>query len=1076
MLSPGTALLGVKPSNTGHEDHAPDGLQPMKGDSVIAKLLKPSLVILLASLVVQVGCGKSEDPYEALLKQMVGKWDRVSGSRYLVIKPDGEVEEREKETQEISPGLTGKLMLGDPKTMKLRFANGWESDLWKAGDDVIAVRDWGFDHKPFGDGRLLERMSSDAFGTETPPSKTSKEPNKPAQKPSSTKQLKREKTKTAVKAPSKTPTQVTYRSFRGEETKRFAWMGEHVAFLTMQDDLDPVVMKKLCTTFDKVYNFYTDATGTTPKPLKLHDGRLCIAEVQNTCGAGCGHIGATGIELMPQYFQVLYDGVKKRDEYDQVLPYEFGRNFWFYSKQLGYRDGDKDHAIVTGYAVFMRFASLDAAGVSLGPFRDRSGVDFRNQVVGLVDLYESDTSLTWENTIKVDQAPKNPMGLNGTDLFAGFCFRLAKQHGGADFIKRLWKEVAKRPGAKTTQQAVDNFVLAASKAAGQDLTDLFTTTWRWPVSDAARQEARGNPVAMAAFPEEPKGPTSLTPEEAEKLICTDTTCRVIQKTARYTVTKCVPETRTRTVTTEGKSVEQTYTVMIPVKEERERVYSVNECGKPLTLNGLTQLAPETAKVLSRHVGDLELNGLKDLSLDAAKAISRTGPGRICLDGLEDLPPDVARELMKNRFCPSLNGVKVLTPELASILATATTPISLGGIKDLSPECAKHLSSCPAALSLAGLETVSPDAADALCEGRGALSLHGLKRVDHCTFEILSRKRALPPSVTVDNANSRVVDWKRKGEAPLSELLQTLSEALGVPFKIDDTLLEKLGVSLQQTMPAPPRRVMDESQAYAWLTKELNKGKNLTLNSSWSNTEVRLFEVQEGSVAAKKPDPTAAASAAAAPPSEPTATKEQVIDQKALRKAFGASRSSYDKKTGILTLAYDFSRPEQFKDWEVDNTQPAKAKGGKGIRVGPAESLVHRAVFQEGRCSFTYRLGDVTDKGAVISAGKVATVNQREWNRRRFFVLNGRESFHPDDKHATVENASILQFNAVVGIEEKRCVLTVDGAETAVPRQNKGTYQIMLNGGDNGGDFAAVTILGKPDMEWFMNALGQEEAE
>jgi hypothetical protein len=731
----------------------------MKGDAVIAKLLKPSLVVLLAFLVVQVGCGKSEDPYEALLKQMVGKWDRVNGSRYLVIKPDGEVEECEKATQEISPGLTGKLMLADPRTMKLRFANGWESDLWKAGDDVIAVRDWGFDHKLFREGRLLERMSSDASGTKTPPSKTSKVPIRPAQKPESSKQPRREKTKTAVKAPSKTPTQVAYRSFRGEETTRFAWMGEHVAFLTIQDDLDPVVMKKLCATFDQAYDFYIDATGTAPKPLKLHDGRLCIAEVQNTCGAGCGHIGATGIELMPQFFQVLYDGVKKRDEYDQVLPYEFGRNFWFYSKQLGYRDGDKDNAVVTGYAVFMRFASLDAAGVSLGQFRDRSGTDFRNQVMGLVDLYESDTSLTWENTIKVDRAPKNPMGLNGTDLFAGFCFRLAKQHGGSNFIRQLWKEVAKRPEAKTTQQAVDNFVLAASKAAGQDLTDLFTTTWRWPVSDAARQEARGTPVAVAAFPEEPKGPTSLTLEEVEELICTDTTCRVVQKTARYTVTKCVPETRTRTVTVDGKAIEQTYSVMIPVKEERERTYSVNECGKPLTLNGLTQLTPETAKALSRHVGDLELNGLKNLSLDAAKAMSRTGPGRIWLDGLEDLSPDVARELMKNRFCQSLNGLKVLTPELASILGTATTPLSLGGIKDLSTECAKHLSSCPSALSLGGLETVSQDAADALCEGRGAVSLHGLKRVDQSIFTMLNQKRALPTSVTVDNANSRVVVWK-----------------------------------------------------------------------------------------------------------------------------------------------------------------------------------------------------------------------------------------------------------------------------------------------------------------------------
>jgi hypothetical protein len=38
------------------------------------------------------------------------------------------------------------------------------------------------------------------------------------------------------------------------------------------------------------------------------------------------------------------------------------------------------------------------------------------------------------------------------------------------------------PSAVTTQDAVDNFVVAASSAAGQDLVPLFKDRWRWPVS------------------------------------------------------------------------------------------------------------------------------------------------------------------------------------------------------------------------------------------------------------------------------------------------------------------------------------------------------------------------------------------------------------------------------------------------------------------------------------------------------------------------------------------------------------------------------------------------------------------
>ncbi len=289
--------------------------------------------------------------------------------------------------------------------------------------------------------------------------------------------------------PPRRPVKTEYRSFEAEQLPRFAWSGRHVAFLTVREDLDSAVMAKLCGTFDKVYEYYRDATGREPAKAKLYEGRLTVAEVEKTCGAGCGNLGATGIELMPDYFRELYDGVAKQNEYDQALPYEFGRNFWFYSRQLAYKEGADAGSVVTGYAVFMRFPALEAAGARLGPFRSRSGEEFRRELEGLVDRYVADRSLTWENTLRRGAAPPNPMGLNGTDLFASFCFRLCRDYGGQKFVARLWKEAAKRPEAKSTQDAIDNFVLAASAAAGKDLGPLFGETWRWPLSESARREA-----------------------------------------------------------------------------------------------------------------------------------------------------------------------------------------------------------------------------------------------------------------------------------------------------------------------------------------------------------------------------------------------------------------------------------------------------------------------------------------------------------------------------------------------------------------------------------------------------------
>jgi len=65
---------------------------------------------------------------------------------------------------------------------------------------------------------------------------------------------------------------------------------------------------------------------------------------------------------------------------------------------------------------------------------------------------------------------------------------------------KLWKEAAKRPRARSTQDAIDNFILAASAAAGKDLSKVFTETWRWPMSEAAKAEAKKLPASPKTQP------------------------------------------------------------------------------------------------------------------------------------------------------------------------------------------------------------------------------------------------------------------------------------------------------------------------------------------------------------------------------------------------------------------------------------------------------------------------------------------------------------------------------------------------------------------------------------------------
>lgn len=281
--------------------------------------------------------------------------------------------------------------------------------------------------------------------------------------------------------------QVAYTTFQGETRWLYAYPGRRLVLLLPDPYRDPAVVQRILSALDAAYDFYATATGATPKPLKTWEGRATLAVVDATCGAGCGYLGATGIELTRDTFEVLYQGVLTRNQFDQVPFYELGRNFWFYGDPLEYLT---PHAqpVTTGYAVGMRFLAMEAAGVAGGPFRGVEFTGFRQEVESLVDRYRSDPSLNWANTLAVNRAPANSLGLGATDLFASFVLRLRRDYGGPEFVGRLWRAAGARPKALNTQAAVDNFVVASSVAAGRNLLGLFRNEWRWPVSAAAETE------------------------------------------------------------------------------------------------------------------------------------------------------------------------------------------------------------------------------------------------------------------------------------------------------------------------------------------------------------------------------------------------------------------------------------------------------------------------------------------------------------------------------------------------------------------------------------------------------------
>ena len=311
--------------------------------------------------------------------------------------------------------------------------------------------------------------------------------------------------------------------YAGHPISRYAWEGRNVTVLTQKPDLNPGLMQLWVEALDKGWDYYAAATGRVPATSSFqYHGKVTIAQVSYTCGAGCGQVGARGIEADSANFQRQYDSALNNGAFGGFLFYEMGRNFWFYGNELAYKAPTNSNAVTTGFAVLMQWWSMDAAGVHidddscLGP----AGA-VRTHFEGLVDKYIENSALNWNNTMANGAGTASGCATDGPVLFTSILMRVQRDFGDADFGMRLWKAADARPDASTTEQAVDNLVVAASVAAGMNLSRYFEETLRWTVSAQAKNELQtlmGTAIEpggqyprlqMAATPA--AGPASVTP-------------------------------------------------------------------------------------------------------------------------------------------------------------------------------------------------------------------------------------------------------------------------------------------------------------------------------------------------------------------------------------------------------------------------------------------------------------------------------------------------------------------------------------------------------------------------------------
>lgn len=276
-------------------------------------------------------------------------------------------------------------------------------------------------------------------------------------------------------------------------TMLLPWPGTNIVFLTTNGTYDPHLISVWVNRLDQGWALYADLMGTRPEPFKQIDGKATIAAVPGfdfTCGAGCGFLGATGIEL-GMFYGWNYPALKRNSNaIPHYIFYEMGRNF--------YTLGERHSAFTTGFAVFMRYVCMDALGCEDEDIGVRRVIEKGEKVILAGDMSFLKTFTNADGLSEKEPRLKDAQGnwVNPSDqpcTYASAMMRLARENGGNDFVRRCYRALAQCPNApdNTREGALKqswHWLIASSLAARKDLCPVFVGDWRMPLSDQTTKE------------------------------------------------------------------------------------------------------------------------------------------------------------------------------------------------------------------------------------------------------------------------------------------------------------------------------------------------------------------------------------------------------------------------------------------------------------------------------------------------------------------------------------------------------------------------------------------------------------
>ncbi|MFY0629734.1 MAG: T9SS type A sorting domain-containing protein [Flavobacteriaceae bacterium] len=313
------------------------------------------------------------------------------------------------------------------------------------------------------------------------------------------------------KNPNLTYISYTYTSFAGDQIETYLFEGEHVVFLIQQDQItdeqlnDDETMSKIVARFDQYYLFFEGFFGITPPGgMPDYGNKTSIGFISETCGAACGIVGAKGIEVGTGFWlkifnSYLYDFPEQTDD---IIPYEFGRNFFTFGGQALFpyvpNTDERNGGFAEGFANLAYTTEFVSSNVPYVPLYETSA--YNKGLLKLFRAYINDLDSDPYNTLHkerlISDLNRNPWGFKlpayvASGILVGIHETFKDR---TDFMPRFFEKMATLPNASSIEEALGNIAYAFSYAANEDLSYFFENTLKFTLDDNSLSAIRALPI------------------------------------------------------------------------------------------------------------------------------------------------------------------------------------------------------------------------------------------------------------------------------------------------------------------------------------------------------------------------------------------------------------------------------------------------------------------------------------------------------------------------------------------------------------------------------------------------------